>query len=50
MTKDLLISQLRLGQNGNSIMAILDVLCDGMGDSDPAEDAAPVTTKSKKKS
>jgi len=30
MTKDLLISQPRLGKNGSSILSILDALCDGM--------------------
>lgn len=50
MTKDLLISQLRLGQNGNSIMAILDALCDDGDSSEPVQDAAPVTKKRSKKS
>jgi hypothetical protein len=50
MTTDLLISQLRLGHDGNSIMAILDALCDDSSSSESSQDdAAPVTTKKKTK-
>jgi len=38
MTKQLLISQLRLGKNGNDILSILDVLCDGMDNSESSQD------------
>lgn len=49
MSTDLLISQLRLGKNGNSIMAILDALCDDSGSSESSQDDAPVITKKKTK-
>ena len=49
MSTDLLISQLRLGKNGNSIMAILDALCDDSGSSESSQDDVPVTTKKKTK-
>ena len=38
MTKQLLISQLRLGKNGNDILHILDVLCDGMDSGESSQD------------
>jgi hypothetical protein len=38
MTKQLLISQLRLGNNGNDILSILDALCDGMDSSESSQD------------
>ncbi len=41
MTKDLLISQLRLGKNGNDILHILDVLCNGMDSSESSQDNVP---------
>ena len=41
MTKQLLISQLRLGKNGNDILHILDALCDGMDDSESRQDHVP---------
>jgi len=41
MTKQLLISQLRKGNNGNSILEILDVLCAGMGTDDSRQDNVP---------
>lgn len=41
MTKQLLISQLRLGIDGNSILQILDVLCDGMDSGESSEDNVP---------
>ena len=41
MTKQLLISQLRLGKNGNDILHILDVLCDGMDSSESSQDNVP---------
>lgn len=52
MSTDLLISQLRLGYDGNSILAILDALCDDSGSSESSQDDAPVTpapTVTKKK-
>ena len=41
MTKQLLISQLRTGKNGNDILHILDVLCNGMDSSESSEDNVP---------
>lgn len=41
MTKQLLISQLRIGKNGNDILSILDALCDGMDSSESSEDFCP---------
>jgi hypothetical protein len=41
MTKQLLISQLRTGKNGNDILHILDVLCNGMDSSESNEDSIP---------
>jgi hypothetical protein len=41
MTKELLIAQLRQGTNGNSILQILDALCDGMDSSESSQDNAP---------
>ena len=41
MTKELLIAQLNLGTDGNSILSILDALCDGMGSSESSQDNAP---------
>jgi len=38
MNKDLLISQLRLGIDGNSILQILDALCDGMDSGESSQD------------
>jgi hypothetical protein len=49
MTKELLISQLRLGTNGNSILQILDALCDGMDDSESSEDSVQPVKKTKSK-
>lgn len=41
MTKELLISQLRLGKNGNDILSILDALWDGMDSGESSEDVYP---------
>lgn len=41
MTKQLLISQLRAGNNGNDILAILDELCDGMDICESSQDSVP---------
>lgn len=41
MTKELLISQLRQGNNGNDILHILDALCSGMDSSESREDNVP---------
>lgn len=41
MTKQLLISQLRLGKNGNDILAILDELCNGMDVCESSQDSVP---------
>ena len=41
MTKQLLINQLRLGTDGNSILSILDALCDGMDSSESRQDNVP---------
>lgn len=41
MTKQLLIAQLRLGNNGNDILSILDALCDGMDSSESSQDNVP---------
>ena len=41
MNKQLLISQLRLGTDGNSILSILDALCDGMDSSESRQDNVP---------
>jgi hypothetical protein len=41
MTKELLISQLRLGTNGNDILSILDALCDGMDSGESSQDYVP---------
>jgi hypothetical protein len=41
MTKELLIAQLRQGTNGNSILQILDALCDGMDSSESSEGIIP---------
>jgi hypothetical protein len=41
MTKQLLISQLRLGKNGNDILSILDALCDGMDSGESGKDNVP---------
>lgn len=41
MTKQLLISQLRTGKNGNDILFILDALCNGMDSSESSEDNVP---------
>ena len=41
MTKQLLISQLRQGQNGQRILEILDALCAGMDSSESSQDSAP---------
>lgn len=38
MTKQLLISQLRLGKNGNDILHILDALCHGMDSGESRQD------------
>lgn len=38
MTKELLISQLRLGTDGNDILSILDALCDGMDSGESRQD------------
>ncbi len=41
MNKQLLISQLRLGTDGNSILSILDALCNGMDSSESSQDNVP---------
>jgi hypothetical protein len=41
MTKQLLISQLRLGDNGSQILEILDALTDGMDISESSQDSVP---------
>jgi hypothetical protein len=41
MTKELLIAQLNLGTDGNSILSILDTLCNGMDSSESSQDNAP---------
>lgn len=41
MTKQLLISQLRLGKDGNSILAILDALCNDSSGSESSQDVSP---------
>lgn len=41
MTKQLLISQLRLGKNGNDILSILDALCSGMDSGESRQDNVP---------
>jgi hypothetical protein len=41
MNKDLLISQLHLGIDGNSILQILDALCDGMDSGESSQDFCP---------
>jgi hypothetical protein len=41
MTKELLISQLRLGKDGHSILSILDALCNGMDSGESSEDNVP---------
>ncbi len=41
MTKELLIAQLRLGTDGNSILQILDALCSGMDSSESSQDNGP---------
>ena len=38
MTKQLLISQLRLGKDGSSILSILDALCNGMDSGESRQD------------
>jgi hypothetical protein len=41
MTKQLFLSQLRQGKNGNEIMQILELLASGMDDSESREDFVP---------
>lgn len=41
MTKELLISQLRLGKNGQQLLDILDTLIDGMDSSESRQDVLP---------
>lgn len=41
MTKQLLISQLRLGKNGSDILSILDALCNGMDADKSSQDNVP---------
>jgi hypothetical protein len=41
MTKQLLIDQLRLGNNGQQLLEILDALADGMDSSESREDFSP---------
>jgi len=41
MTKQLLISQLRLGKNGNDILSILDALSSGMDGGESRQDNLP---------
>lgn len=41
MNKQLLIAQLRLGTDGNSILSILDALCDGMDSGESSQDNVP---------
>ena len=38
MNKQLLIAQLNLATNGNDLLYILDVLCDGMDSSESSQD------------
>lgn len=41
MTKELMISQLRLGKDGHGILSILDALCSGLDDSESGETNGP---------
>ena len=41
MTKELLISQLRLGKNGTQILAILDSITSGSDASESSQDSVP---------
>jgi hypothetical protein len=41
MTKELLISQLRLGKDGHGILSILDALCSGMDSGESSQDNVP---------
>lgn len=41
MTKDLMITLLEKGTDGNSILQILDALCDGMDSSESSQDSVP---------
>lgn len=41
MTKELLISQLRTGKNGNEIVQILELLASGMDDCESSQDNVP---------
>ena len=41
MTKQLLIAQLRLGKNGNDILAILDSIADGSDVCESSQDSVP---------
>jgi hypothetical protein len=41
MTKQLLISQLRLGNNGQQLLEILDALTDGMDSGESSQDSVP---------
>lgn len=41
MNKQLLFAQLNLATNGKELLSILDVLTDGMGDSESSPDSAP---------
>jgi len=41
MTKQLLIAQLRLGNNGNDILSILDALHNGMDSGESSQDNVP---------
>ena len=41
MTKQLLISQLRLGSNGSEILSILDAIVSGVDDSESNQDSVP---------
>lgn len=43
MTKQLLISQLRLGQNGQQLLEILDALSSGMDDGESSQDSSDGT-------
>jgi hypothetical protein len=43
MNKQLLISQLRLGQNGQQLLEILDALSSGMDDGESSQDSSDGT-------
>lgn len=41
MTKDLMLTLLDKGTDGNSILSILDALCNGMDSSESSQDPVP---------